>query len=96
MSARHVPPNLDLVFMVYFVIQVFTIRSVSQLLFKLGLLDLVNILIMGGTCQPDMCHLTLISFSWSIDFLKSSGQFLSITRGHSDHDCMVVGLVAEC
>jgi hypothetical protein len=31
---------------------------------------LVNTLMMEGTCQPGMCHLTLTSFSWATDFVE--------------------------
>jgi len=39
--------------------QVFVIRSVSPLPYNLGSLCLVHTLIMKGTCQSGMCHLTL-------------------------------------
>jgi hypothetical protein len=58
--------------------QVFMItgRSVSPLPYYICLPYLVCTLIMEDTCQPDMYHPTLISFSWSIDWLNVHQVFM--------------------
>ena len=72
-SARHVPHDLDLIFMVYWLLnlhQVFMIRSVSLLTYNLG-----HTLIKTGTCQLSMCYLTVTSFSHSdiVQFIFNFG-----------------------
>ena len=50
--------------------QLFVIRSVSPLPYNLAIyahIFLVHTLFMAVTCQPDICHLTLTSFSLSTD-----------------------------
>ena len=42
---------------------------------NLGLLQVIHTLIMEGTCQPGICHLTLTLFSWSNDFVKFRSSF---------------------
>ena len=72
MSARQLSLDFDLIFIVQF----FVMRSVCLLPYNLGLSYLVHTLIMEGTCKPDICHLTLTSFSQSTDFVKLLSSFV--------------------
>ena len=71
MSTRQLSPDLDLIFMVQFLVM----RSVCLLPYNLGLSYLVHTLIMEGACQSDICHLTLTSFSHYTDFIKLLSSF---------------------
>ena len=63
MSANHVLPDLDFLFMVnvtlFNLCQVFVIKSVSPLPYNLGLAYFVHVLTMEGTYTSLYIHVTL-------------------------------------
>ena len=69
-SAWHISPDLDLIFMVLWLLnlgQVFAFRSVS-LSPHMDQLYMIHAFILECTCQPGTCHMTLTSLWRSIYF----------------------------